>query len=385
MPPPKPPPKKGKGPLGPTDAQLQSRARGSLLGLAVGDALGTTNEFRKMPAPDFPTLCTGVHTEMRGGGPFAVKRGQVTDDTHMACVLANGLRNIRRYEMQDTAKAYAKWMTVAFDVGAQTKAALELIAEGLHSEFAGKRVWIESGQKAAGNGSLMRCAPLGIFYCWERQNRIDFTLQDSQITHWAPLCQLACVVLNAAIAAAMTSDKEVVPKEDVFKNIEAELSLASAQLGRQFPDFVQKVTDASNWLREDIKKAQANDPELYGPDIHMLQMEGYVRVALRLALWEWLHAPTYEAALIDVVNRGGDADTNAAITGALLGAVYGDAAIPERWSQDVLECRPPAPFHDLYHPNTLLTLVGNLPERPKPEAKPPVVAPKKSNVGGGGH
>ena len=203
-----PPPRKKRGPPEASPEQLLSRARGTLLGLAVGDALGVTNEFKKMNSEQFPRLNQGTHTQMRGGGPFGVKRGQVTDDTQMATCLALGLRDLRRYDLVETAKAYARWMPHAFDIGVQTKAALELVLEGKHPEFTGKKVWLESSQKAAGNGSLMRCAPIAVFFRWDQAARINATLLDAAITHFSPQCQLADVIFNAVIAAANTTPKD---------------------------------------------------------------------------------------------------------------------------------------------------------------------------------
>ncbi len=367
-----PPPRKKKtfGPAGPTEQQVQSRARGALLGLSVGDALGATTDTKKLPAPPFPTLCDGLHTEVRGGGPFALKPGQVTDDTQMACVLAEGLKEHHHYEWIETAKAYAKWVPVAFDVDPQVRAALALVSEGRHPEIAGKRVWLESSQRAASNGSLPRAVVLGVFFARDRKARVEATLQDAQTTHYSPHCQLAGVILNATIAAAILTHKEHLEQEDALKAIEAELSIAAADLGRALPDFVVQVKMASEELRADLRASMDPDPLLYGPEVHMFNQEHWVRVALRLALWELWHAPTFEAGLIDVVNRGADADTNAAVAGALLGAKWGEEAIPERWSGRVLDVNGPGPLFQRYHPRELLTLMQHLPPPPAPPAAP---------------
>ncbi|MBS1151386.1 MAG: hypothetical protein H6Q89_3084 [Myxococcaceae bacterium] len=371
-----PPPRKKRGPPEASPEEIATRARGALLGLAVGDALGTTYEGKRLPAEMFPKLNDGPHTELRGNGPWAVKRGQVTEDTQQAVCLAISLRNLRRYDVLETAKEYARWVEHAFDCPAPTRAALELVKEGKHPEFTGKRVWLDAGQKARDNGSLMRCPPIGVFLIWDQAARITATLEDAQISHFSPQCQLAGVIVNAVIAAAITCPKEKLEKVDALKAIEAELSIGAAQLGRQHSDWVLQVKDASDWLREDIKASQDDDPMLYGPELHLHLYENWVRVTLRLVLWELWHAPTLEAALIDVINRGGDADTNAAVTGALFGAIHGAAAIPERWSQDVLEVNGPGPLFSKYHPRELVTLAQNLPERPPKVAPAPTTGKK---------
>src|SRR5262245_30281763 len=133
---------------------VKDRSRGALLGLAVGDALGATNELKRFPAPAFPEMLTGLHTEMKGGGPFSVKPGQVTDDTQMACCIASGLTAIGKYDALDVAKRYLAWRPHAFDVGDQTGKALDEMQGGRMYQTAGKLVWLRSARQAAGNGSL---------------------------------------------------------------------------------------------------------------------------------------------------------------------------------------------------------------------------------------
>jgi ADP-ribosylglycohydrolase len=353
------PPKK-KGPPGLDPQAVLSKSRGALLGLAVGDALGTTNEFRKLNAPPFPTLVDGPHTDMRGQGPFNLKPGQVTDDTQMACCIGAVLKSLHRYDVLEVAKLYAAWRPLAFDVGNQTAAAIDAFTSGLPPESAGRDVWMKSGKKAAGNGSLMRCAPIGVFFAKDRPARVQASLEDSAITHYDPRCQLACVALNGSIAAAITAMKPLKP-DDLVTAATLDLSLAGSMLGKTATDHVVHVKDASEWIREDLALAKTDDPKLYGPEMHMLSQAGFVRVAFRLAFWELFHAPSFEAALIDVVNRGGDSDTNGAITGALLGAYYGEEQIPERWRTSVIEALSTGrggPFWDVYHPRHLLGILG---------------------------
>jgi len=378
-PPPKPPKRKAPGLATATEEQVHARSRGALLGLAVGDALGATNNGKRLHSPSFPAMATGFHTEMRGGGPFSLKWGQVTDATQMASVLSEGLREWHQYDWVDTARRYVKWSEVAFDVRPQIKAALALVKEGRHPEIAGKRVWLESAQRAADNGALMRVAPLGVYFARDRKARIDATIQETQTTHFAPHCQLASVVLNAIIAAAIHTPKDRLDKDGSMKALEAELSIAAADLGRALSEFVVWIKIASDELRGDLLAAQQDDPQLYGPDVHIFLQESWVRVAFRLALWELWHAPSFEAALIDVVNRGGNTAANGAITGALLGAVWGDTAIPERWATPVLEVNGQGPLFQRYHPRELLTLVQHLPRPPAPAAGPPPakMPPKK--------
>src|SRR5262249_6031940 len=128
-------------------SQLLERARGALLGLAVGDALGTTHEFRHLSPAPFQRLATGPHVDVLGGGPFRVQPGQVTDDTMMATALASSLQGLRGCDASDVARPYVDWKQVTFDCGWQTGAALNLVAHGVPPEKSGRQVWLAEGRR----------------------------------------------------------------------------------------------------------------------------------------------------------------------------------------------------------------------------------------------
>lgn len=355
MPPPPRPPKKSHGPKFATPEQVRDRQKGALLGLAIGEALGIRTEQRNLPANQFPQLNDGPLTEPRGGGRFELPPGQVTWGSEMAQVLSTTLRNLRRYDLFETAKAYARWMPTALEVPEPIKLALEQVVEGRSPEFSGKRVWLEGFQKVKDNAPLARTVPLGVFFHSKREDRVVATLEDTAITHFDPLCVLACATFNGIVAAAISAPGDKLEPDRLLEVAEAELSLAASMLGRKEPDWVAQTRDAADFLREDLRSAQEDDPELYGPDLHLFHpWPTSTRVTYRLAFWELFHAPSLEVALIDVVNRGGDADTNAAVTGALMGAIFGEQAIPEPWVERVLEARG----NGNYHPRNLVTLAG---------------------------
>jgi ADP-ribosyl-[dinitrogen reductase] hydrolase len=124
------------------------------------------------------------------------------------------------------------------------------------------------------------------------------------------------------------------------------------------------VSVATEMIREDLELARQDDPRLYWPELHMHRKASHLRVALRLAYWELFHAPSFEAGLVDVINRGGDADVNGAVTGALLGAFHGEEAIPTDWAQGVLDALRPrdGALWTTYHPRLLLMLAPELEE-----------------------
>lgn len=337
----------------------RDRALGALVGLAVGDALGTTLEFQRLPHAPFSPPLSGPHREITGGGPFRVARGQVTDDTQMATALARSLRTHGDFVLDDVARRYVAWSREAFDIGNQTAQALARVATGTPPTLAGREVWIANGSRMAGNGSLMRTAPLGVFFAHDAERRVETSLADSDITHYDPRCALACAAFNGAIAAAA---RERADSRAMLAAAHADLALAYAQAHRDAPHDAKVIDDALARLSDDLAAAEGDDPHLDGtaaPDVDLTRYAGFVRVAFRLAFWHLLHAPSFEVALVDTVNRGGDADTNGAIVGALLGARYGAAAIPARWHDAVRDALTGQtdPWATDYHPRELFALI----------------------------
>jgi ADP-ribosylglycohydrolase len=302
---------------------------GALLGLAVGDALGTTLEFTSIDGLSFPQLARGPHREITGGGPFRLQPGQVTDDTQMAVGLFDSIVENTGLNAADVLARYRSWMAIAFDVGNQTRAAL-----GAHGD--GRAVWESSGRRAAGNGALMRTAPIGVLFATDPTARRDATFGDGALTHFDPRSQLACAAFNAAIGAAVELRDHAVTTDRLVGVLRDEVGAAGDALAARHPDISGEIGEARASTIEDIELASRDDPQLYGPAIDLRKQQGFVRVGFRLALWELLHAPSFEDGVIDVVNRGGDADTNGAIAGALLGAYYGIDAIPDRWLATLL-------------------------------------------------
>lgn len=351
------PPNRRNAPKGP-DPLLAQRRRGALLGLAVGNALSVPTAHRPFMAVPFPTRAEGPYVKLMGGGPHELRKGQVTEEVQLACCLGHSLRDMRRYDAADALRRYRAWQFHAFEVSEPMKELLDECQNG-QPLGAGRRVWLKGFRKDAGAGSLARTAPLGVYLAGDTAARTQASLEDSALTHFDPRCQLACAAFNAALARAVTSGAELKP-EDLLTAAESGLLVAGAALGRASADYVQEVTQASALLREDLTLARQEDPCLYGPELHLHRPAHAVRVAFRLAFWELLHAPSAEAALLDVIHRGGDTEAHAAITGALLGAFHGEEALPPEWRQGVLEAlgTVKGPLWDVYHPRHLLALAA---------------------------
>lgn len=354
--PPRPPPKKKPG-AGPSDDVILDRARGALFGLAVGDALGATLEGKGLAAPPFPKLHTG-QSEMVGGGPFSVKPGQVTDETHQAIIVAQSLKSLRAFNPDDLIQRYRAWSAVAFDLPEQIR---EVIEHGRGTGFpleSAKAVWLKHQKRANSNSPLARTAPIGVLFSKETDLRARTSADECALTHYDPRCQLACVALNSAIGHAIHRTKET--KEQLVSFASSEMALGAAHFGKKDKEFVRDTNEALAMLRADLKLASEDDPRLYGPELHLHQTPSVVRLAFRYAFWSLFHAPSFEEGLMDIVNRGGDTDGNAAVAGALLGAWFGEKEIPSRWKAEVLGALEwgRGPFANEYHPKRLLEIFG---------------------------
>jgi ADP-ribosyl-[dinitrogen reductase] hydrolase len=285
------------------ETTLLSRAQGALLGQLIGDALGSavegwTPEAIRAAHPD------GVR-EMLGNDTLGTIPGQPTDDSEMALVLARSLVEHGEFDAAAVRSKYREWFTSgAFGYGETVGAAMQ---DGTDEE-------------SASNGALMRVSPIGIFGSRIWSGVVEFwAREDGAITHPHPVCLAANEFFAVAIATAI---RQPAPPEVLYAHLSARTE-SDLIVG----DIV--ITDA-------MKRAKDAPPPDY------LSRPGLVSIALQNALWQLLHAPSFEEALVDTIARGGDTDTNAAVCGALLGAVHGRVVIPKRWVKTVLACKPKA-------------------------------------------
>jgi ADP-ribosylglycohydrolase len=302
-----------------------SRARGALWGQAVGDALGTTVEFQSAAEvarggpPGWPTDIVGL-------GPFGMAPGQVTDDTELALALARSLAARGTWDADDVAAAYVAWRASGpRDCGKATDQAFGRgVAPG---PGLAERVMARASRNTQANGSLMRSSPLGIFGAHlPREALAQLAARDSQLSHPHEVCQAACTVFVTTVADAIRTGA---PGPEL-----AARALAFAKYHPLAAPVVDTLEAAAHGL-----------PPSDGED------QGWVRVALQHAFHHLEHATRFDDALIATIARGGDTDTNAAIVGALLGAVMGVEALPARWIRTVRECTPERPRH--FHCNDL--------------------------------
>ena len=278
-----------------SEKAIKNRAVGALLGLAVGDAVGTTLEFEERDT--YEPL-----TDMIGGGPFGLKAGQWTDDTSLARALADNLLGRDDLDEKDLLRRFVEWRDEGtysctgkcFDIGNTTSHAL--------------REWKKTGNlvadtidpHSAGNGSLMRLAPVAIRFWQDHAKLRDVAARQSKTTHAAPEAVDACVAFAEMLADAI----EGRPMSDVLR-VRSE----------DYAGRIGKIMKGS-WRgkqREDIRAS------------------GYVAHTLEAALWSVGRTSDYRSAVLMAANLGEDADTTAAVAGQLAGALYGASGIPSAW------------------------------------------------------
>jgi len=277
------------------------RARGVLLGLACGDALGRPVEF------DTASAITAEHgdlDEMVGYGTWNQPAGTITDDTEQALCIARSLVKQQEFEPADIADRFVAWYkSDPFDIGRMTLRALSRLENGEAWNEAGQRVWEDSPEGSnAGNGSVMRCPPLAIPYATDWDRLVDVSRQSSQITHADPRCTYGCAVLNLTVAG-------------LLENVDTPLQAALDYVADDAPD--ELVT--------------ALEPITEGNSPGSLEASGYVVHSLQTALHDGLRSESAEEAIVSAVNRGGDTDTIGAIAGAVAGARFGASQLPDRW------------------------------------------------------
>ncbi|MCB9438363.1 MAG: ADP-ribosylglycohydrolase family protein [Anaerolineales bacterium] len=280
------------------------RYRGCLLGLAAGDALGTTLEFQK------PGTFTPI-TDMVGGGPFDLPAGYWTDDTSLALCLAESLIEKGDFDAQDQMERYLRWYWdghlsstgECFDIGLTTRYSLK------EFERTGEPFCGPTDPNTAGNGSIMRLAPIPMAYATQPEEAIKRAALSSQTTHGAQTSVDACRYLAGLIVGALNG-------------------ASKDELLSPFYCPISGYWD-ENPLHEEIAELAAGSfKQKEPPDIIGT---GFVARSLEAALWAFHKGDNFEASCLLAANLGNDADTTAAVCGQLAGAYYGENHIPKNW------------------------------------------------------
>ena len=278
---------------------LRERVIGCVLGLALGDALGAPFEFRwrgEIPDP-LPAF-------ERGWMGFPA--GTWTDDTAMARNLSRSLSASGRLDLGDVFRRHVEWIqTDPPDAGALTRRVLRTAADGHSMTDAARIVWEQRGPEvSAGNGSVMYCAPLGAFRAARPEMLFDEAPALSSITHWDERCRTACLAVTLAVAGLVRGDGH---REAVERAVRAVID--------------REGGEELEYLAAEAGRARPID----GPDM------GFTLFTAGIGLQMAAEGLPFEEGLRYVVSLGGDTDTNAAVSGALLGALHGQARLPDTW------------------------------------------------------
>jgi len=275
----------------------RDRFRGCILGLAAGDAVGTTVEF--LPRGSFAPV-----TDMIGGGAFDLRPGQWTDDTSMALCLATSLVEGNGFDARDQMERYCRWADAGylsstgacFGIGATVASALRRFRE-TGEPFAGS-----SSPRSAGNGCIMRLAPVPMFFFPDIDAAERFAAESSRTTHGAAECLDACRLLARIILRALLGG----PKDEVA------LGDAGSFVG------AEKIVAIADGAYRGKREADVRG-------------SGYVVESLEAAISCFSRTDSFAQAILAAANLGDDADTTAAVCGQIAGAYYGASGMPEAW------------------------------------------------------
>jgi ADP-ribosyl-[dinitrogen reductase] hydrolase len=283
------------------DGVMRDRYRGTLLGLAVGNALGLPVEFWSAEAirRKYP------------GGVREIDPAELDlpwdDDLAQAAVLAEAILEHDTLRHDDLAQRLLDWdESNGRGMGNQTRAVINALRQGIRPSDAARLVWERDGGSPAGNGAVMRCAPVALRWRADRARLREETAHSVEVTHYDPRCVWSAYAVNLALAAALEG------RTAALEEIALALEHAEAS-----PNTLIAVRSASGRKLEHLA--------LDGSAI------GFTLKTMQVGLWCLENAEDFETSLVEVVLAGGDTDTNGAVAGAVLGALLGARAIPERW------------------------------------------------------
>jgi ADP-ribosyl-[dinitrogen reductase] hydrolase len=284
---------------------LLDRCKGALIGLAVGDALGTTNEFKR--SEDVTIIDSIV-----GGGPFDLEPGEWTDDTSMALCLAESLIE-NGFNLKDQLERYDNWLKngymsctgTCFDIGSTTYTAINKF------NITGDVFSGDTSERASGNGNIMRLAPVVIKYYYDINTCVSAAEMQSVTTHGSLICKEAAAFMAEFMWSMLHRDSDIDSK-----------------------DWMYQQSSTRNFITSEIK-AINNFEFLTKEKDEVFHHGGFVASSLEFALWCFHNTDNYKDCVLLAANAGGDSDTNAAIAGQIAGAYYGLSGIPPEWTKKI--------------------------------------------------
>jgi ADP-ribosyl-[dinitrogen reductase] hydrolase len=293
--------------------KLHDRYRGVMLGLGAGNALGlpVEGESQHSLRRHFPQGITDID-------PREVD-GPLDDDVAQAVILA---RLLVEREVLDPKAFAAHLVTWAHDngrgMGNLTRAVIAELASGQEPQEAARLAWERNPMSAAGNGAVMRCAPIALRHLTSGAELVRAARTSALVTHYDARCEWSTVVTTVGIATCVAGNP--VPLGDLAAAVDA--------------------VGGEGWPAEAVEQVAEAIPMVDAGDLESLNLDdpmdmGYTLKAMQVALWCMLQSDDFERIVTDVVSSGGDTDTNGALAGAVMGARCGASAIPERWLDNI--------------------------------------------------
>jgi len=284
---------------------LRDRYRGTLLGLAVGNTLG-------LPVESWPSgeIRRRYPQGIREIDPLELKLPW-DDDLAQAVILAEAILEHDTLRNDDLAARLMLWFeSNGRGMGSQTRAVISALRQGMLPSEAARLVWERDGGQPAGNGAVMRCAPVAMRWARDRVKLLEETENSSRVTHHDPRCSWSAFAVNLAVAEALTGRTASI---DSIAN-----TLETSDVG---PHTLHAVRDVAGHSLQHLR--------LDGSAV------GFTLKAMQAGLWCLEHSADFEESLVAVIQAGGDTDTNGAVAGAILGALHGASAIPDRWTAHI--------------------------------------------------
>jgi ADP-ribosyl-[dinitrogen reductase] hydrolase len=279
---------------------LSRRSVGCLVGLAVGDALGAPLQYMTEPQIQ---IKHGTVREMIGGGWLLLRPGQHTDDTALTLLLGRSLVERGGLDLEDLSRRYVEWYQGSpKDLTGVLRTSLSLLADGVGVDQAARKAHDLCGEDSADNTSLMRCAPLALFFGQSHGEMLEAVVRESSLTHRDPIAAAGAAAFCTVLSLVLLG----VPREELAGRASAALEKNELGLKNILPDLSAKK-------RVDLRPRP------------------FVLDTLEVSLHQFLHGRSFEEALVSTANLGGESDTTTALVGALAGAYWGPDEIPHRW------------------------------------------------------
>ena len=297
--------------------QLEDRLKGLIFGQAVGDALGLGAEFMSKAEVTSKYGKQGLHSYsqiIQDRHRRKWEKGSWTDDTdQMLCILDSIIEN-QKLDIYDIARRFHEWVkNGGKGVGQLTHMAVSSVRFLADPHAAAKDAWLMTAKRSASNGGIMRTSILGAMDFLSLEKVKANTEQVCRITHYDPRCVGSCVAVSIAISLLLQGEENT---GKIYETVIYETSEYSPEIVRYLQKSREESIEVLN-LDEGLKPHEEN-------------CIGYTFKAMSAGFWALFHASSFEQGLLKVVNEGGDADTNAAVAGAMLGARYGFDCIPYR-------------------------------------------------------